>query len=500
MKHALVEYLEGLTLSQGRDAGQPWRLLPWQRRFVHGAFSQPDDARLTIARGGGKTTFVAGLACAALSGPLVAPRAEVLVIASSFEQGLICYRHIKAFMQPAMEADPRRWRVQDSANRAGLEDRETGALLRVLGSDPRRLHGAAPLLIIADEPAQWPHTQIDAMVAALSTARGKIPGSRMIWLGTRASDPQHPFEKALADPVGYTQQHAAREEDPPFRQKTWMQSNPSLATMPDLLAVYRSEARRAKLDPAALQSFKALRLNQGTSDVERMSLLSAGVWASIEGDAPADGPVAWGADLGTTTAQSAIAAYWPNTGRLDVLAAFCDPPSLAERGLADGVGSTYQEMHRRGELIVTPGAVADVPTLLREALRRFGPPDVVAADTWRRGELVEGLNHAGIPPSAFVLRRFGPKDGGQDVRAFRKACLTGKVVPVVSLLMRSAMRESVTVADDAGNAKLSKQTEGGRRSRARDDAAAAAILAVAVGSRRQEHVADDSDTSHVMVG
>ena len=500
MQHALVEYLEGLTLSQGRDAGRPWRLLPWQKRFVHGAFSQPDDARLTISRGGGKTTFVAGLACAALNGPLVAPRAEVLVIASSFEQGLVCYRHVKEFLRPAMEADPRRWRVQDSANRAGLEDRETGALLRVLGSDPRRLHGAAPLLIIADEPAQWPHTQIDAMVAALSTARGKIPGSRMIWLGTRAADPGHPFEKALADPAGYTQQHAAREEDPPFQQKTWMRSNPSLATMPDLLAVYRSEARRAKLDPAALQSFKALRLNQGTSDVQRMSLLAAGVWASIEGDAPADGPVAWGADMGTTQSQSAIAAYWPNTGRLDVLAAFCDPPTLSERGLRDGVGRLYLDMERRGELIVTPGAVADVPTLLREALDRFGPPDVVAADTWRRGELVEGLNHAGIPPAAFVLRRFGPRDGGQDVRAFRKACLTGRVTPTVSLLLRSAMREAVTKMDDAGNASLAKQTEGGRRSRARDDAAAAAILAVAVGSRRPETETDDSDVSHVMVG
>ena len=181
------------------------------------------------------------------------------------------------------------------------------------------------------------------------------------------------------------------------------------------------------------------------------------------------------------------------------MAAFCDPPTLAERGLRDGVGATYLEMHRRGELIVTPGAVADVPTLLREALDRFGPPDVLAADTWRREELVESLKHAGIPQAAFVLRRFGPRDGGQDVRSFRKACLTGRVTPSVSLLARSAMREAVTKMDDAGNASLAKQTEGGRRSRARDDAAAA-ILAVAVGSRRQEPDTEDSETSYVMVG
>ena len=46
------------------------------------------------------------------------------------------------------------------------------------------------------------------------------------------------------------------------------------------------------------------------------------------------------------------------------------------------------------------------------------------------------------------------------------------------------MREARSIADPAGNEKLCKATEGGRRLRARDDAVAAAILAVAEGSRR----------------
>ena len=75
-------------------------------------------------------------------------------------------------------------------------------------------------------------------------------------------------------------------------------------------------------------------------------------------------------------------------------------------------------------------------------------------------------------------------DGGVDLEAFRRSCLSGKVTPEVSLLLRSAMREARSIADPAGNEKLCKATEGGRRLRARDDAAAAAILAVAEGSRR----------------
>ena len=46
------------------------------------------------------------------------------------------------------------------------------------------------------------------------------------------------------------------------------------------------------------------------------------------------------------------------------------------------------------------------------------------------------------------------------------------------------MSEARTVSDPAGNAKLSKGSQGGRRLRARDDAAAAAILAVAAGVRQ----------------
>ena len=55
--------------------------------------------------------------------------------------------------------------------------------------------------------------------------------------------------------------------------------------------------------------------------------------------------------------------------------------------------------------------------------------------------------------------------------------------PAPSLLLRAAMAEARTVCDPAGNAKLSKGSEGGRRARAKDDAAAAAILAVSAGYR-----------------
>ena len=154
--------------------------------------------------------------------------AETLIVASSFEQGLIAFRHLKHFLQPTFEkygvGVSGRYRIQDTANKASIRDTVTGAVVRVVGSDPRRLHGAAPKLIIGDELAQWPHTQIDAMLAALTTSRGKIEGSRAIWIGTRPKSETHPFAKMLAGGVGYSQVHAATEKDNPFPRQDMAES------------------------------------------------------------------------------------------------------------------------------------------------------------------------------------------------------------------------------------------------------------------------------------
>ena len=492
MPHTLVKALEsyigGLVIPQGRFAGRPFTLFPWQRRFLRGAFGQPDDAALSLGRGGGKTTFIAALACACVDGPLAEPNAESLIIASSFDQGLICWRHVLRLLGPVLERDgvgvKGRFRIQDSANRATLTDTRTGAMLKVMGSDPRRLHGAAPRLLIGDELAQWPPTQIDAMLAALETSRGKIPDSRALWIGTRAASPEHPFERYLQGGVGYSQIHAAGPDDPPFQRKTWKRANPGLDHLPDLEATIRREAAAAKRDPARLASFKALRLNLGISDVERQHLLPVEVWREIEGQAERAGPCYWGVDAGTSAAQSAVAGYWPDTGRLECLAAFPSEPGLTERGQADGVAGLYSECHRRGELLQLGENACDLSALIAAALDRFGLPRKLASDRWREAELRDAIKGLGIGGGRLELRGMGFRDGAEDVRGFTRACLEGRVTPVPSLLLASAMADARTIIDPAGNAKLSKGTEGGRRLRARDDAAAAGILAVGLSERQ----------------
>ena len=481
---ALFDHIQGLYITQGRLSGQAFVVLPWQRQFVRGAFAQDvQSAALSVARGNGKTALLSGIAAATLDGPLAVPRGETVIVASSFEQARIAFEHVTAFMDAKLR-DKRRWRVWDSANMARVECLLTGARVRCIGSDPRRAHGLAPVLVLADEPAQWPDTTGERMVAALRTAAGKQPHSRFVALGTRPADAKHWFSKMLNGGADFAQSHAARPDDPPFQRRTWAKANPSLAHMPDLEAAIRNEAQQAKHDPSLLAAFEALRLNLGTADTEVATLLDAGLWRDIEGEAALSGPLVWGVDLGTSAAQSAVACYAPETGALACLAAFPCEPSLDERGLRDGVAGLYRECARRGELLTLGQRSVDIPILLQAALDRFGRPSRVVADRWREAELRDALDKAGVPPASFEVRGMGFKDGAEDVRSFRRACADRKVTPVPSLLLPSAMAEARTVSDPAGNAKLSKGSQGGRRLRARDDAAAAAILAVAAGVRQ----------------
>ena len=480
----LVPFLANLSISQGRLAGQRFKALPWQRRFVRGAFCNgTQSAALSVARGNGKTSLLSAIACAYLDGPQPVQRGEVVIVASSFLQARLSFEHVLAFLGDKL-GDRDRWRTWDTAQTALIEDRKTGARVRCIGSDPRRAHGLAPVLVLADEPAQWPHSTSDNMRAALVTAAGKQPESKFVALGTRPKDSDHWFSKMLLGGCDYAQTHAAGPDDPKFQRRTWAKANPSLKHFPDLEIAIQAEAKQAKKDPALLAAFDALRLNLGTDDAEVAVLVDAGLWTASEGEADASGPCVWGIDLGGSAAQSAIAAFWPESGRLECVACFPESPSLADRGLRDGCGRLYVECAARGELVTLGQRASDIPQLLQAALDRFGSPSVVVADRWREAELRDALDKGGVTGAELIVRGMGFKDGGEDVRGFRRALADGRVTPIPSLLLRSAMSEARTISDPAGNSKLSKGTQGGRRLRARDDAAAAAILAVAIGVRR----------------
>ena len=485
----LIPSLESAPIGDGDLIGQPFRCLPYQRKFLRGAF-RPGVIRAgcSVGRGGGKTGLASALALDSIrpAGALHRVGGETIVIASSFQQAKICFDAVRTSLE--LMGEDGEFRIRDQQNLADIQHRETKARLRVAGADNRRAHGWRVNLVIGDEPAQWgPRGEL--LAAAIRTALGKRKGARALFIGTRPASDSHFFARLLAedDPSVYAQTHAAGPDDPPFAVKTWRKANPALSYgLPDIETL-RAEARLAKRDPAELATFRSLRLNQGTSEVESRMLIDSLTWRAVETDElpPREGSCAYGVDLGGTAAFSACAAYWPRTGRLEGFVACGMEPALAERALADGVSGVYEAMRDAGELVQLGGRVVPVGPFLAEAVRRYGRPQAIAADRWRAGELEDGVKVAGLSLPEPTWRGQGWRDGSVDVRLFRAAVLEGQVAAPVSLAMRAAFAEAKVVADSAANEKLAKAGEGQHRRRGRDDLAAAIVLAVAEGQRRE---------------
>ena len=482
----LIEFCEGLTVSQGEGAGGALTVLPWQSAVLRvvekmaaggrsdrnldpslwrgSASMRPPGGEygISLPAGGGKTTLIAAIAAAALVWePMVRPRADVMVVAGSFPQAGICFDHAAHFLRAWTDADPDRWRVLRSESVALIEDRETGVKLRAREASARTLHGAAPAMVIADEPAQWQPSQRDAIYSALRSRLGKIPGSVLLAIGTKPDDAAHWFCRLLLR-NGAT--YAAGAEDDPLDPATWAAANPSLAHFASLRAVYRREADEARADPSLLPSFKALRLNLGTTDHEIHALIDVEAWQRCECDIlPAPrGPMVFAFDLSGGDAMAAVVAYHPVCGRLEALASFPALPDLAERGRTDG--ADYARMHADGDLLIMGRRVVPVDGLVNEAVRRWGLPSRVVADYHAERELRQALERAGFPLRELVNASMGGlKDSPGRVRDFRRMVNGGKVWAKPTLMIRQALANTRTIADSMGEERLIKGGASGRR-------------------------------------
>ena len=481
---SVLKRIRKYPVTQGYGAGSPLRVLPWERDLVRGILSARISA-LSVARGAGKSSVIAAIASAFFEHLVeTRQRADVVCVASSFGQGKIILDHASAFLADKLR-DRRTYRIRDTSTQSAFTHRATGASFRCIASDPKRAHGIAPFLLLCDEPSQWLDTRASAMWSALKTSLGKIPGSRVVCLGTRPKDETHFFARLLDGGAGFIQNYSVPEDADPFNRNNWHKANPSLRYFPELRAIYEEEARDAALDANELASFKALRLNSGASDVLEAWLLESSSWKRCESaKAEPEGKYLLGLDLGGSAALSGAVSLHEN-GVLDSFGVFPERPSLEQRGAKDGVGDLYSQAAKQGELYCAGEYVADVGFLLDTAVEKWGHPDAIIADRYRAAELRQELGKADFPQTDFIARGQGFANGAEDVRRFRKMCLTGKFVTKPSTLLRSCIRSARVVGDQSANWKLAKKSQGGRDSRARDDLAAAAILCVAEGHRRQ---------------
>ena len=153
-------------------------LEPFQRKIATAAAGPERELLISLPRGQGKTTLLAGVALHHL---VTVDRAEVYCAAASQPQARILYEDCVRFAREldhpniVLRHHEIRWRP-DPARFASFT-----RIMRVLPAVPLKLHGLTPSLALIDELHAVPD---NGVYEAMKTAQHKRPGSRLVTIST----------------------------------------------------------------------------------------------------------------------------------------------------------------------------------------------------------------------------------------------------------------------------------------------------------------------------
>lgn len=467
-----------LTVPDGPLAGLPFRLGEWQRRFLGGALADGiRRAGLSVARKNGKSGLIAALLLSCLEGPLYRPGWRGLVV--SLTGGLAKELRLQ-ITRIAEASEIKLGKVSEYPPPGQIVHRD--AQLDILASDKATGHAAGADLVVIDEAGLLEERDRELWNAVEGSTAAR--DGRLLAISVQGRGPMFKeLQDLREDSAVYWQEHSCRADVQPDDKEAWESSNPGMLDGIKSADWMEDQCRLAMASPANLNAFLLYQLNAPV-DPERLMICSPSDWAKcvVVEDAlpPREGACVVGLDLGGSSSMTAAAAYWPRSGRVEAWGAFPGIPDLRTRSRADGQGEAYLEMERRSELKVYPGTRSTpVGAFLADMKERLRGARVsrIVSDRFRQSEAEDYYTAAGVTwPRRY--RGLGWRDASEDVRAFQRAVLDGRLRVVESLLLANAIASSTLAVDAAGNAKVDRST-----ARGRIDALVAAVLAVGEGQR-----------------
>ena len=458
------------------------KLRRFQTDFLANAMRpEIDMACLSLPRGNGKSWLAAHLAARVLDpeDELFRAGTESVVIAPSLAQGRIVYR----FVRDMLGDDPD-YRFADSFTLVQIVHKPTKTVLQVRSSNAK---GALGLVntpwVICDEPGAFNVNEGEAMFDAISTATGK-PGSplKALFIGTLAPAQGGWWHELVGGgSKGSTYVKLLQgDRDKWDRWSEIRKANPLTAISPEFRRKLIEERDQAIGDSRLKARFMSYRLNIPSAD-ESAILLTVDDWKLAEArpvGLPAGRPIV-GIDLGSGRARSAACAVW-ESGRIEALALSPGIPDLDEQEKRDLVQrGVYHKLVANGTLRLAEGLRVPSPTQLFEwVCDTWGVPVNIICDRHRLGELQDAIAGA-CPVEGRVTRWF---DAATDIRALRKGVRDGpfSIVEGSRALLIASLSVAYIKSDDQGNTRLAKD---GGHNRARDDVAAALLLACGAWER-----------------
>lgn len=499
----VADFIEYLVVPSGEGQGEPFRLMPFQSRFVRAIYGPHRNglrvvrrAILSLGRKNGKSTLTAGLALAHLCGPEAIPNGEIYTAANEREQAALIFKIAAQIVRatPGLADDVR---IVDSTHT--MVHMTSGTTYRALSREAGSKFGLNPTLVIYDELAQ---AKARALYDALDSSMGAREEPLFIVISTQSHDPEHLLSKLIddglrgTDPTIVCHLYETPLEQPDgtetdiWDERNWKASNPALGKF-RLLEDMRAMAAKAKRLPANEPAFRNLFLNQRVD--AKSPLIPRALWVACRGSRglePAE-PVYLGLDLASTTDLCAMVAVSANDG--DRVAAWFWKPAdlLPEQERRDRV--PYAAWAAEGHLDAAPGKSVDYGYVAQKLGELRAEYEVLgmAYDRWHIEQLRKECTAIGLDTWVAAT----PEDTGEGMRIVPFGQGFREMGPAVSALEQSVLRgklehgghpiltwcisNAIAVSDPAGWRKLDKS-----KARFRIDGAVA--LAMALGLKARE--------------
>jgi len=460
-------FIARLKHSKGIYAGQDFVLQSWQWEKIikplYGTLN-PDGSRqyrtclVMEARKNGKTTLAAALALY----HLFADReqgGEIYSAAVDKDQASLVFNEAAAMVRnnPILSG---KCKIIDSQKR--IVRYKTNSFYRAIPADAASAHGYNASCIIYDEMHAAANRNL---FDVLSTSMGARQQPLLLIISTAGYDKnsilyeQYSYAQKVSRgiikdktflPVIFEVAENENWED----EANWYKANPALGTFRNLDEM-RSFYTKAKENPAEINNFRRLYLNQWTSqetrwiDVSKWDLCPSKIdLKRLKGQA-----CYGGLDLSSTTDLTSFVLVFPDT--LEVLPFFFIPRErMAEIEKRDRV--PYSEWAREGFINITKGNVVDYSFVKKTIIDSLDTYQVqaIAYDRWNSSHMVQELIAEGDIKMVPIGMGYGSMNA--PTKYLEALVLDKKINHGANPVLRWNFDNVMISTDSAGNIKPDK--------------------------------------------
>ena len=465
------------------DAGKPMVLPDFAVSFLRASWGSHESA-LSVARKNAKSAICAVLALGYLCGPLRQEGWRGAVCSVSKEKAAELRLQVAAIAE-ASDLDVT---IKRSPYPGAIIS--ASGSFETLSADRSAGHASSFDLVIVDETGLFPERSRDLLGGLRSSVSAKA--GRIMHISIRGDSPL--FREILDNPATAATIYAAPEDCDIGDRAAWAAANPGLGSIKQT-SYMAAEVNRIQSGALADEpSFRAYDLNLALDPTREMICSPSDLRACFVDELPPrSGPVVLGIDAGEATSATAAVAIWPETSRVELWMGFGDKPDIRKRAKQDD--APYVQMIERGELKLYPGRVTNVAAFLSDVAGDLAGCRVIAAaaDGYKDSEIRDWLDRADVRWPVTFRRVGAGKDGGQDVRAFQRLVMQGKLSMRESLALVTAISKSTLRRDGNGNPGLDKAN-----SRGRIDLLSAAVIAVGLAEPMMGKVRQRRQRFHVV--